>query len=97
MLAYTLQDNDTGVAGAAEKALAAHVAAQPGSFTALLNSGSPAGQALQEMLDSSSATQRMRAFALLTAAAASSSSNAEQLKQSGKPQCHNRLKKHWNL
>jgi hypothetical protein len=78
-----LQDTDTGVAGEAEKALVAHIAAKPSAFAALLNGTSPAGHSIKEMLDSSSATQRMRAFALLTAAAAGSSSNAEQLKQSG--------------
>ncbi|KAF6252628.1 hypothetical protein COO60DRAFT_1552102 [Scenedesmus sp. NREL 46B-D3] len=83
MLVEALQDSDTGVAGEAEKGLAAQVAARPGSFAALLNGASPAGQALQGMLGSSSATQRMRAFALLTATAASSSSNTEQMKQSG--------------
>lgn len=81
-----MQDVDTGVAGEAERALIAQVATRPASFAALLCGSSPAGHALQEMADGHSATRRMRAFALLTAAAASSSANAEQLKQSGEKQ-----------
>jgi hypothetical protein len=82
-----MQDEDTGVAGAAEKALAAHAAASPAAFTALLTGASVAGQRLQELLadgDGSTAatTHRMRAFSLLAAAAATSSAAAEQLKHS---------------
>lgn len=81
------QDRDTGVAGEAENALIAYVAAHAAAFQDLITGSSPAGAELLRLADEGSSTQRMRVFALLTAAAAATnSSNVEQLKQSGKQQ-----------
>lgn len=76
--------DDTGIAGAAEKALLAYLHTQPpAAFADLLCGSSTAATQLAELSGSRSATQRMRAFALLVQAAAGSRSHAEQLKQAG--------------
>lgn len=78
-----LADADVAVACTAERALVQLYGAQPAAFAALLAGSCPAAGQLQALADSSNATQRMRAFALLTAAAGAGHANAEQLKQSG--------------
>lgn len=78
-----LQDSDTGIAAEAEKALVAHTAAVPGIFQSYITGSSPAGARLLQLAEDGSSTERMRVFALLTAAAATSRSNVEQLKHSG--------------
>lgn len=76
--------DDTGIAGAAEKALLSYLHTQPpAAFADLLCGSSIAATQLAELSGSRSATQRMRAFALLVQAAAGSRSHAEQLKQAG--------------
>lgn len=81
-----LQDTDTGVAAEAERALVAHAAGSPAAFQALVTGSTPAGADLLRLMNDGSATQRMRVFALLTAAAATSHSNTEQLRHSGMQQ-----------
>eukprot|EP00775_Hariotina_reticulata_P013804 gene13804-13925_t len=82
-LINTLKDADVGVAREAEVALTAYAAAHPAVLQAWLLGGSTASQQLQQLADSSNATTRMRAFALVIAAAASSAAGVELLKQSG--------------
>eukprot|EP00879_Flechtneria_rotunda_P029188 GHRR01031468.1.p1 GENE.GHRR01031468.1~~GHRR01031468.1.p1 ORF type:complete len:508 (+),score=226.57 GHRR01031468.1:2668-4191(+) len=84
-LLRALQDADTGLAGEAEKALVLYFAAHPAAFQVLLSPDSTVGQQLQSMLDGSrgDATQRMRVFSVVMAAAATHNSNAELFRQSG--------------
>lgn len=79
-----LQD-DTVVAGAAERALLNFFRASPAALSCLLSGSSSASEVLAQVCSgsSSSSTQSMRAFSLLIQAAAGSSSLAEQLKHAG--------------
>jgi hypothetical protein len=78
-----VQDADVGVAREAEKSLTRYAAAHPAALQGWLSGSSTAGQELQQLADSSNATTRMRAFALVIAAAASSSAGTEELRESG--------------
>jgi hypothetical protein len=78
-----IEQDDTGIAKAAEKALLSYTQAHPDVLADLLSGSSTAATQLAELSASSSATKRMRAFALLVQAAASSRSHAELLKQAG--------------
>lgn len=80
---YVLQDSDGRVASAADRGLQQYACSSTYIFASLLDSSTPVGEAVRQLVSSADSVVRLRVFALLVASGSSSTEATHNVKSSG--------------